>query len=217
MTPPIPHWMHSARIPGYTNIYEVLPNEARVYGTESLFGDWDGRVLLLAQDFAPIQYVLKQMAEGETDPFRHNPLMQTNKRLIQHTAHIRESDSPSSCGILYGSALAGLCKDDASVRGVLPSRGLAIEYGARVLSYVVENMPNLKVILGLGSVPNAMISELMEPACDWKSARDACRAVHTDDGRTLVFASHPVSSTKREVVMERWNLLAGALCRSEAA
>ncbi len=217
MTPPIPSWMRNARVQGYTNIYEVLPHEKRVYGTESLFGDWAGHVLILAQDFAPIRLVHERMRMGEREPFRHAERMQTNIRLIQHTKVIRRSDESASCGVLYGSAFAGLCKLDREVRGPLPSRKLAMEYGASVLRYVIENMPNLRSVVGLGSVPNAMMTEVLSPSSDWKAAREACEPVTTRAGLKLVFAAHPVSSTKREVVERRWGLVARTLSELNAA
>ncbi len=217
MTPPIPEWMRNTRIEGYTNIYEMLPKESRIYGTESLFGDWSGRVLVLAQDFAPIDFVNARIAAGEEEPYRHNQNLQTNNRLFKQTALIRSSDRPRTCGVLYGSALAGLCKRDNAFRSPLPNRRVAIEYGAKVLKYVVSNMPNLRVIVGLGTVPNTMIANVFQPGCDWKSARDACESVSTNANIALVFASHPVSSTKRELVKRRWDLVANRLGDSKAA
>jgi hypothetical protein len=47
MTPQLPEWVRSYRLAGYRNIYELVPLETRLYGTESLYGDWNGDLRLL--------------------------------------------------------------------------------------------------------------------------------------------------------------------------
>lgn len=217
MTPPIPDWMKNTRVSGYTNIYELLPNEPRVYGTESLFGDWNGRVLLLAQDFAPAQFVKDRIANGDADPFRHEPRLRTNISLLRHTQSIRYSDDPLTCGVLYGSALAGLCKNEGGFRGKLDNIASAAEYGSRVLRHTIQHMKRLQVVVALGNEPSAMIAATLCDGVDWKLARDSNTPVRTREGFYVVFASHPVASIKREVVRQRWNTVASLLLRTQAA
>jgi hypothetical protein len=55
-TPPLPPWITSAAVDGHENAHVLCPRETRLYGTESLYGDWDGAVLLpLAKDSVPSQ------------------------------------------------------------------------------------------------------------------------------------------------------------------
>ena len=49
-TPKIPRWICDFTHPGYTNVLSFLPRCPRLYATETLFGDWDASVLLLAKD-----------------------------------------------------------------------------------------------------------------------------------------------------------------------
>jgi len=60
-TPPIPEWIKTLDTPGYTNIYNLTLGNENLFGTETLLGDWDGPVLVVAKDFAPLQLSYNQM------------------------------------------------------------------------------------------------------------------------------------------------------------
>src|SRR4051794_23637894 len=63
-TPPIPKQFRQFAIDGYTNVFCILPSCPRFYATETLFGDWDAPVLLLAKDAAPA-HVIRDLARTE--------------------------------------------------------------------------------------------------------------------------------------------------------
>lgn len=151
--------MRSFRLDGYVNIYELLPNEPRIYGTESLFGDWNAPLLVLAKDFAPSSFILDRIQRGCTDPYRHSTRFRTNQVLCNWLQPFLRAGTPPNCsGILYGSALAGLLRADGERSGGLASRAAAIEYGGRVLRLVIENMPSLKVVVCMGTEARACYS-----------------------------------------------------------
>lgn len=216
MTPPIPASIKEARVQGYVSIYEILPNETRLYGTESLFGDWNGEVLVLAQDFAPVRYVQERIAKGCEDPYSHNPKMQTNQRLIRSVAGIRRSPEAATCGILYGSALASLCKENESVRSTLTNQSKASHFGQDALRFTIANMPNLRVIMCLGTLASEMVAQEICGEIDWKTFRDTNRAAVGSQGRLVVFASHPMASVRREITQLRWCLVQNALGNTAA-
>ena len=72
-TPPIPNWIKALRVPGYRNIYEYELGQQNLHGTEMLFGDWSGELLLLAKDFAPSEYVENRIRAH--DPMPPNRIM----------------------------------------------------------------------------------------------------------------------------------------------
>ena len=146
--------MREFRLDGYRNIYELLPNETKIYGTETLYGDWDAELLLLAKDFAPVDLVETRIARFERDPYRHGERTlgdrmghRTNDSLRRLMTHTFGTDRTA----LYGSVLAGLMRLDGSASGSLPNHVLAMAYGVRVLEYVTDNMPWLRAVLCLGS------------------------------------------------------------------
>ena len=52
---PLPTLITEYRHPPYKNIYEICEHETFVFGTESLFGDWDAELFILAQDPGPAE------------------------------------------------------------------------------------------------------------------------------------------------------------------
>ncbi len=94
-TPPLPDWIVTAQVSGYTNAHELLPEEARLYGTETLYGDWGGQVLLLAKDWGPSSILRERIQAGDARPWRHEPAMLTNARLQRLAAPYED------LGLLY--------------------------------------------------------------------------------------------------------------------
>lgn len=145
MTPPIPDWIRDFRCPKgrFRNIYEYVPDEPRLYGTESLFGNWEGELLLLAQDFACTDDVERWIDEGRENVYAHNPAMITNRSLELSTRGM-------DCGILYGSALAGMLKVGSSNSG-LPGWSHMSDHLCLILKFALQNMSNVNAIACLGS------------------------------------------------------------------
>jgi hypothetical protein len=195
-TPPLPDWIRHAQVPGYTTAHQLCPDDTRLFGTESLYGDWGGQVLLLAKDFGPSRILRARIVGGDPRPYRHEPGMLANVRL-------RELAAPAEgLGLLYGSALANLLRDDGRVSGALPNREQALAYGAQVARFVVERMPALRRVVCLGL-------EAWEVACaalglegDWRAHRDSGEPLGP-----LVAAFHPSARVARERMEGPWSAL----------
>src|SRR5262245_35358786 len=155
-TPALPQWILEAQVLGYSTAHRVLPDETRLYGTESLYGDWNGSVLLLAKDFAPSRILHERLAARHPRPYSHDPDLGTNKRLIRFAGHLARSNDPANCGMLYGSALANLLRDDGNFSGSLPNRPQAMKHGVDVLCFVVEHMPHDPVAGTGGGISNLL-------------------------------------------------------------
>src|SRR5690606_12648516 len=70
-TPPIPDFLRRSPHRAYSSIYELCPEETRIFGTESLYCDWDAETFLLAKDFAPACLIDQRLADGCPRPFHH--------------------------------------------------------------------------------------------------------------------------------------------------
>jgi len=150
-TPPLPSWIRTEQVRGYTNAHTRLgPTVTRLYGTETLYGDWGGTTLLLLKDFYPSRILDKRAHEA--DPYRGSEgetEARTNKNLRRFLPLLQRGKGPA--GFLYGSALANLLRDDGKASGPLPFWDLARDYGVRVLrDFVVPHMVNLDLIVCLG-------------------------------------------------------------------
>lgn len=184
-------------MPGYATAHELCPGEPRLYGTESLYGDWNGRVLLLAKDFAPSRLLRCRIRAGVHRPYRHEPEMRTNKTLI------RLAGPHEHMGLLYGSALANLLRDDGQLSGSLPNREQALAYGTEVLRYfVIENMPRLESIVCMGAEAWKCASRATGVAGDWQEYRDSGKRL----GK-LVAVFHPAARVAKARMEAPWTLL----------
>lgn len=163
-TPAIPAWIRDFRHPGYTSIYEMRPEEAKLYCTETLLGDWDGSVLLLAKDAAPAEVIDDRIRRGEADPWRHSERgrdrmgWRTNEKVIE-LASLLPGEK------LYGSALGHLMQDgeetstDLSGVGSGPLRA----HLDSVLRFVLSEMDSLRAIVCLGNHSWDLVSSMYAP------------------------------------------------------
>lgn len=141
-TPPIPRWIKELRLSGYRNIYEYELGQQNLFGTETLFGDWFGELLLLAKDFAPSKYVEDRIREHDPIPYHHEPSLPTNKNLLKLVAGYES-------GILYTSACF-LLRDDGEWSGRLPNRPQVLAASRPIFDFTMEHMPNLRAVACLG-------------------------------------------------------------------
>lgn len=163
-TPPIPARFRRICSPGYVNIFEFGLGNKNLWGTETMFGDWNGEYLLVAKDFYPASYIRLLQAAGEKYPYRHHPGIPTNTKLMNilhrdfNTLGINALGDYDnrSCNFLYISACF-LLHDDGVISGVLPDGGhAAMEASGPVVLWTMskENMPNLETIIAMGDDAN---------------------------------------------------------------
>jgi hypothetical protein len=160
-------------------------------------------VLLLAKDFGPSRILRARIAAGDPRPYRHDPGMRANVRLCELASPVEH------LGLLYGSALANLLRDDGRVSGALPNRDGALAYGVEVARFVVERMPALRwvVCLGLEAWECACVALGLEG--DWRAHRDSGEPLGP-----LVAAFHPSARVSRERMGRPWEVLALAGARA---
>lgn len=196
--PHLPEWITHAAVPGYSTAHLLCPGERKLYGTESLYGDWEGEVLLLAKDFGPSSFLRARVEAGDPAPYRHEPSWSTNVRL-------RKLAGPyEGRGLLYGSALANLLRDDNARSGALPNRAEAMRYGVRVLQEVtLPSMPRLEWIVCLGGDAWECASRATGTKGDYAAARDRGRPCGM-----LVPAFHPVARVGFRRLQLPWRVLA---------
>jgi hypothetical protein len=169
-TPPLPDWIKGAEVRGYVAAHRVVAGERRLYGTETLFGDWGGEVLLLAKDWGPARILRERMARGEASAWRHDPRMRANRRLVKLAAEC--GVEPGEHGALYGSALANLLREDGRVSGALPNRAEALEYGVEVLRFVRAHMPALATVVCMGREAWECAATAFGGRGEWREVRD---------------------------------------------
>ncbi len=205
MTPPLPSWIREHRVPGYSNALALLPRETRLFGTEDLYGDWNGRALLLAKDFACSQLVRDRIRRGDPRPYRHSPQLRTNTVLCRQAEPLRVGPTATTCGLLYGSALACLLRDDGRMSGALPFREPAMAFGSRVLGFVVEHMPRLQAVVCLGEDAWQCAMRALDFDGDWRASRDSGMVVNAGQIKVIA-AYHPAARVSRERAAAPWRV-----------
>jgi hypothetical protein len=57
---------------GYRNINELYKQDSQLHACETLFGDWNAEVMVLAQDAANFNTLKKLIDADNKNPFRHS-------------------------------------------------------------------------------------------------------------------------------------------------
>lgn len=147
--PSVPDWIRAFSYREWTNVFQLVPTNDHLYATETLFGDWNSRVLLLAKDACPTSAIQRasdwrhaQRELGDKQGWR------TNERLQGRLMPWLPDKS-----FLYGSATANMLYDDPRWSRSLPGffAGDLHEFLRCVLSWVMESMPRLEWVACLGT------------------------------------------------------------------
>jgi hypothetical protein len=154
-TLPIPDGLRNLGASHYKNIFDIWPDNDRIYGTETLCGDWSAEILILAQDFASVDCLVDRIQENpNVNPYYHDPANETNVRLVQllHENGVEvniDGKDNLSCGVLYGSA-CWLIKEDGGLGGRLKNCAEMIRESSKVFKYTLWELRNLRYIICLG-------------------------------------------------------------------
>lgn len=212
--PALPDWIrHHSPPEQWTNVFS-LPHvhTDRLYATETLFGEWGGRTLLLAKDTAPTKEITRwEHAERELGD---KGGWKTNQWLKEHADSI-----PG--GKLYGSATANLTYNGEGWSRSLPGfyAGPLQDYLTRVLRWVLESMPNVEVVGCLGAEAWFLTTTVLGHPGAARSLREHRNAARSIEGehagkRITAFALyHPAARVSNTAKMAAWS----AMTRGAAA
>jgi hypothetical protein len=187
-TPDLPSWIRGFTDPSCTNVYELLPDERKLYGTESLvgrdgrveptwrYGHWeDAELLLLAQDPSNVE-VIRERRDGEATrgiPPHPDPFGAWDWRFDKHGSPQRDGGESNrnlhwlaqqiGCHKLYGSAFAGLLKHAKRRSGKTPGGPRVAQYKADILRWVVDpsRTPRLRAVACLGEKARDLVGSVL--------------------------------------------------------
>ncbi len=142
-TPPIPSNIRDLRAPGFTSVYELLPDEPRLFALESVYGRWDGKILVLDSAPTHVQVVRARLPRKTLRPYcqHETPSTYGLARLAFPLARH---------GVLAGSVYGPLLINSNERDELQASRDADRKALAPMLRFVTKNMPNLKAIVCLG-------------------------------------------------------------------
>jgi hypothetical protein len=159
------------RLSGYHNPNELQPQHAQLHACETLFGDWDATVMLLAQDAANFSTLAAlTRTDGKANPFRHNPGNRTNKNLYEVLESSKRFElgpycDPNNrhCGLYYANAI-WMLKASESMSGRLSDVRRSYALNATVFEATVRNLSKLKLIVTLGSHAFRFVRPYLDPS-----------------------------------------------------
>jgi hypothetical protein len=158
--PEIPAAIREIRHDGFRNVFEYLslgrnpfpdPTHPNLWGTETLAGDWGGRLLIILKDFAPT-LDLETRTDGKA-LYSHRADFRTNRNLV---AFLRvaglevdlNGGTCDSCGVLIASAAYLLRLGDGRSGWDISAEVLAKSWP--VLEFTLDHMPTLTDIVLCG-------------------------------------------------------------------
>lgn len=177
---------------GYENINRIYPQTDRIFGTETLCGDYTGQVLVLAQDFAPAHRIRQRLDEQrDRNPFFHSEENRTNINLVGLLRRLGEladarpltrarlfkridikGTNAGACGLVYGSII-WLLKEAASVSASPPRLRTVLDASSPVIKYAIASMPNLDRIVCLGRIAYEGLAHIHGLKRKWRHDLDA--------------------------------------------
>ena len=157
------------KVEGYRNINEIYPQYNQLNACETLFGDWNARVMILAQDaanFETLDLLLKK--NPKENPFRHGEKVKTNlnlHNLLRATKHFNLGDysrpNSKNCGVYYANAV-WLLKISHSMSGALVNKEKVFDASKEVIKATLFNLNNLNLIITLGREPFLFLKEVFK-------------------------------------------------------
>jgi hypothetical protein len=206
---PLPDFITGYRQRPYTNIYEICPEERLLFGTETLYGDWDAELLILGQDAGPADEFERLRDSGHPHPFAHREFRPGFPRYdpaagrggAGTNATVYTLAELVDCRKLYGSAMIGMLRPGQNYHGTLPKPSLVREHCVKVLRWVIDpaRMSNLAAIMCLGSIAHDFASRALVSGPPLKSPPRLFRTPHP--------AAHAQAGSVRNV-LPAWQAIA---------
>ncbi len=144
-------------IKGYRNINELFSQCDQLHACETLFGDFDAKVMVLAQDTANFKKLkLLHKENPRRNPFRHGEDVKTNINLFgllefQKMFDLGEFKRPNNrkCGVYYANAIWWL-KDSEDMSGAITNKKEVYRECKKVFEVTIQNLEKLQLIVTMG-------------------------------------------------------------------
>lgn len=203
---------------GYRNINELHKQHTQLHACETLFGDWNAEVMILAQDAANFNTLQKLKIKDNKNPFRHSPGNQTNKNLFEIMSSLKRFDmgnydAPNNlnCGLYYANAI-WLLKDSKDMSGAITNTKESYKINGQILEATINNLTKLKLILTLGEHSYKFLTHFFRDQIemDWHQtvAESKAHKVHYKGAAYLVSSIYH-TSTRGMVARAKLNQFIG--------
>jgi hypothetical protein len=162
------------KVDGYRNINEIYIQKNQLHACETLFGDWNAEIMILAQDAANFDTFQKiQLISPNSNPFHHVEKVKTNQNIFELLKSLSifnlgsyTKPNNKNCGVYYANAI-WLLKESKGMSGNIINKDKIFDSSKKVFEATVNNLKNLKLVITLGeksfqflkhSFPNDLIT-----------------------------------------------------------
>ena len=201
----------------YRNPNDFQDMSNRLHVCETLFGDLNASVMILLQDAADEETILKQQKLTPENPLRHGPSIGTNKKLVKWFQNYFDVDiggrNARNCGIYYANAI-WLIKRGADISSPIHSQQEVLKACSPVLDATINNLKQLKLILAFGKPAFIALKQKFFIKESWSEALANNALIDVGKSFKIGAINHPRASVSSEITQNRIkNLLDEALIK----
>lgn len=190
----------------YRNPNEFQDMSNRLHVCETLFGDFNAKLLVLLQDAADEETILAQKKLFPDSPLRHGQNIGTNRKLVKwlgdyFTIDI-EGKNAKNCGIYYANAV-WLIKRGCDISSPIHEQRAVLEACAPVLDATINNLKNLRLILAFGKSAYLALKQKFRIEKSWEDALKNNQLIEVGRSFKIGAINHPRASVSSALTQER--------------
>jgi len=198
----------------YRNPNEFQDMSNRLHVCETLFGDFNAKLMVLLQDAADEETLFNQKKLTPDSPLRHDPKIGTNKKLVKWFKDYFEVDIEGSnakeCGIYYANAI-WLIKKGSDISSPIYLQDKVLKACEPVLEATINNLKELKLILAFGKSAFLALKSKFNIQESWEDALAKNLLIDVGERFQVGAINHPRASIPSLVTQARIkNLLIGS-------
>lgn len=190
----------------YRNPNEFQDMSNRLHVCETLFGDFNAKLMILLQDAADEETLLNQKILTPESPLRHSPQIGTNKKLVKWFKDFFEVDiegrNAKQCGIYYANAI-WLIKKGSDISSPIYLQDRVLKACEPVLDATISNLRELKLILAFGKSAFLALKGKFNIQESWEDALAKNLLIDVGKGFKIGAINHPRASVPSLVTQAR--------------
>jgi len=195
----------------YMNPNQFQDMTSQLHCCETLFGDFDAKLMILLQDAADEATVEKQKKAYPRNPLRHGIKVPTNRKLIKlltpyYPSIGIEGENASNCGVYYANAV-WLIKKGAGMSAPIVSPREVLDECKPVMDATISNMKNLELVIAFGKHAFNSLKWRYGITENWDECLESCKVISVQESLDteikIATLNHPRASVKSSLTQDR--------------
>ncbi len=190
----------------YRNPNEFQDMSNRLHVCETLFGDFNAKLMILLQDAADEETLINQGKLTPGMPLRHGSNIRTNKKLVKWFKQYFDVDvegtNAKNCGIYYANAI-WLIKKGSDISSPIYLQDKVLRACEPVLEATINNLKQLKLILAFGKSAFLALKTKFNFQETWEDALEKNLLIDIGEQFKIGAINHPRASVSSNITQER--------------